>query len=76
MAERLAAKQQRAVATKTTFIIKPFADRPGVASVYVQTEEMRRSDICGCRQYRRVSCEALSRPMCKACSSSKRLGSR
>ncbi len=39
MAERLAAKQQRAVATKTTFIIKPLADRPGVASVYVQTED-------------------------------------
>ena len=41
MAERLAAQQKRAVAMGTTFIIKPFADRLGVASVYVQTEEMR-----------------------------------
>ena len=42
MAERLASKQQRAKAVGTKFIIKPFADgRPGVASVYVQTAEMR-----------------------------------
>ena len=42
VAERLASKQQRAKAVGTKFIIKPFADgRPGVASVYVQTAEMR-----------------------------------
>ena len=39
----MASKQQRAKAVGTKFIIKPFADgRPGVASVYVQTEEMRK----------------------------------
>ena len=42
MAQRLAAKQERAVAMGTTFIIKPFADRPGAESVYIQTKEMKR----------------------------------
>jgi hypothetical protein len=63
MAERLAGKQKRAVDMGTTFIIKPFdGNRLGVASVYVQTKEMRRQYCqCGCPQYRRFSCEAWSR---------------
>jgi hypothetical protein len=42
VAERLASKQLRAQGVGTTFIIKPFdGNRPGVASVYVQTKEMQ-----------------------------------
>jgi len=43
VAQRLASKQLRAQGVGTTFIIKPFdGNRPGVASVYVQTKEMQK----------------------------------
>jgi hypothetical protein len=43
VAQRLASKQLRAQGVGTTFIIKPFdGNRPGVASVYVQTKEMKK----------------------------------